>query len=274
MREDVSLGGRRLAVPGLHHVLWWLLAATIAALAAAIVWALVTPVSPLGPWRPRGVEEMPAPARAALFAAIDPFDRRAAAQATQGQADAVTSLALTLYATRATPGGAGSAIIAGADGVQQVYRVGEEVQPGVKLAGVAFDSVTLDHSGAKEMLYIDQSKDAPDARAVVAEHPVMTPGETAPQGLTMEAARAGILFAPHAAGGSVAGLEVQPSGDGSAFRAAGFEHGDIVTAVEGTPVTGPADVSALAAKLKPGASVTVTVKRGGRQLPLAITLAQ
>lgn len=274
VRENVSLGGRRPSVPGLHDVLWWTLAAIIAWLAAAILWALVTPVSPLGDWRPRGVQVMPAPARAALFAAIDPFNRRAAAQTAQAQDQAVTSLALTLYGTRATPGGAGSAIIAGADGIQQVYRVGDEVQPGVKLAGVAFDSVTLDHSGAKELLYIDQSKAAPDAQAVVAANPVAPPDDAAPGPLTADSVRTGILFAPHAEGGRVAGLEVQSSGDGSAFRAAGFQSGDVVTAVDGKAVTGPTDVSALAGHLKPGASITVTVKRGDRQLPLAITLGQ
>lgn len=274
VRENVNLGGRRIAAPGLHEVLWWLLAAVIAGLAAAILWAIVTPVSPLGAWRPRGVEVMPAPARAALFAAIDPFNREVKPQGAQARSDAVTSLALTLYATRATPGGAGSAIIAGADGIQQVYRVGDEVQPGVKLVGVAFDSVTLDRSGARELLYIDQSKAAPDARAVVAEHPVAPPAETAPGQLTVDKVRSGILFAPHAENGSVSGLEVQSAGDGSAFRTAGFEPGDIVTAVGGKAITGPADVSALVGQLKPGSSIAVTVKRGGRQLPLAITLAQ
>ena len=74
-------------------------------------------------------------------------------------------LALTLFATRATPGGGGTAIIAGGDGLQQVYRVGAEVQPGVTLAAVAFDHVELSRNGARELLYLDQSGPAPSAQS-------------------------------------------------------------------------------------------------------------
>ncbi|MFM2371049.1 MAG: hypothetical protein RIS85_771, partial [Pseudomonadota bacterium] len=69
------------------------------------------------------------------------------------------------------------------------------------------------------------------------------------------------------------GLEVLAAGDGATFRAAGFQPGDVITAVDGKPVNGPGDAAALAGALRPGASIAVTVKRGDRQLPLAITLA-
>ncbi|WP_338466769.1 type II secretion system protein N [Novosphingobium sp. ZN18A2] len=263
-------------MPSLHDVLWWALAIAIVWLAAAIVWVLVTPVSPLGAWRPRAVHVMPEPARAAVFASVDPFNRQAKPPVRKGQSQSVTSLALTLYGTRGMPGGGGSAIVAGADGVQQVYRVGDEVQPGVKLAGVAFDYVTLDHNGAHELLYIDQSKAAPNAQAVVAENPVAPPraANAGPDALTVDTVRKGITFAPYAGGSGIDGLEVQPSGDGAAFRAAGFEPGDIVTAIGGKPVTSGNDIASLVGQLKPGASISVSVNRGGRQLPLAITLAQ
>jgi general secretion pathway protein C len=41
--------------------------------------------------------------------------------------------------------------------------VGEEIMPGVRLAAVEFESVTLDRGGAREQLYIDQSGSAADA---------------------------------------------------------------------------------------------------------------
>lgn len=281
----VSGLGRRIAVPGLHGVLWWALAAIIAGLSAALLWALVTPVSPLGAWQPVSVRVMSAPARAALFARLDPFNRTppGASAGPGGDSGTVTSLAVTLFATRSMPGGGGSAIIAGPDGVQQVYRVGAEVQPGVTLAEVAFDHVALSRNGAREMLYLDQSRAAPSAEGVVAANPVAPPGGAgaagveAPGGstgpLTLEAAHRGISFGPHAEGGRVMGLEVQANGDGSAFRAVGFQPGDVITAVDGKPVTSAADGARVAGALKPGASVAVTVRRGDRQLPLAITLA-
>lgn len=275
-------GATGLRVPALHDVLWWLLAGTIALLAAAILWAVVTPVSPLGPWQPSTVRVMGAQQRAALFAAMDPFSRAApvAGNAASNGAATVTSLSLTLFATRGTPGGGGSAIIAGADGVQQVYRTGTEVMPGVQLAAVAFDHVVLARNGAQELLYLDQSREAPSAEGVVEGNPVAVPAPAPAAGagasgpLTLEAARSGIGFSPRNEGGRMTGLEVQSQGDGNAFRAAGFQPGDVITAIDGKPVDGADDTAALAGAMRPGSSVSVTVRRGGRQLPLAITLAQ
>ncbi|MCY1669709.1 PDZ domain-containing protein [Novosphingobium sp. SL115] len=279
-----QLGVRSLSLPPLHDVLWWVLALLIAFLGAALVWALVAPVSPLGAWQPAGVRTMSATARAALFASIDPFNRTPVSANGPAQAGAVTSLALTLYATRSTPGGGGTAIIAGGDGVQQVYRTGAEVQPGVTLAAVAFDHVELSHNGARELLYIDQSGPAPSAQGVVAANPVAPPpGASGPSGagpaggnsgaVSVDGLRRGVNFGPRAEGGKVVGLEVLSAGDGATFRAAGFQPGDVITAVDGKPVNGPGDAAALAGALRPGASIAVTVKRGDRQLPLAITLA-
>lgn len=277
----MGFGGKRLAFPGirpavppLHDVLWWGLATLIALLGAALFWAVVTPVSPLGAWRPAGIREMAPSARAALFASVDPFNRTPPV-ATTAQQGAVTSLALTLFATRSTPGGGGSAIIAGADGMQNVYRTGAEVQPGVTLAGVAFDHVELSRNGARELLYLDQSGPAPNAQGVVAANPVAVPQGAAagPGGVSIDGLRRGVNFGPRAEGGKVVGLEVLSSGDGAVFRAAGFQPGDVITSVDGKPITGPGDAAMLSGALRPGASISVIVRRGDRQLPLAITLA-
>ena len=271
--SNFAFAGRRLSLPTLHGVLWWALAGLNAFLLAALFWALVTPVSPLGDWRPGAARILPPSARAALFASIDPFNRASAA-AQSAQAGTVTSLALVLFGTRSTPGGEGSAIIAGQDGQQNVYRVGVEVAPGVTLAEVGFDHVVLSRGGTRELLYLDQSGTAPSAQTLVATAQASGAAPGAPPGpLTADAARSGIAFAPRAEGGRVVGLEVQPGADGGAFAAAGFRPGDVITAVNGKAVSGPADGAALAGALKPGTSISVTVKRGDQSLPLAITLA-
>lgn len=269
----LAFAGRRSGLPPLYEVLWWALAAVIAMLGAALLWAIVTPVAPLGPWKAQGGRTMSPTARAALFASIDPFNRTAPGPAVADQSGAVTSLALTLFATRAMPGGGGTAIIAGGDGLQQVYRVGAEVQPGVTLAAVAFDHVELSRNGAKELLYIDQSGPAPSAQGIVAANPVAAPVGAPGGGVSVAALRSGVNFGPRAEGGKVVGLEVLSSGDGSAFRAAGFQPGDVITEVNGRPVNGPGDASTLSGAIRAGTSVAVTVRRGDRQLPLAITLA-
>ncbi|WP_225207682.1 type II secretion system protein N [Novosphingobium huizhouense] len=261
----------------MRDLLWWFLVALNALLAAVLFWVVVTPLSPLGDWRPATARLVPPAERAVLYASVDPFTRGGPAAGEPGQA-AVTSLALTLFATRTAPGGSGSAILAGADGVQQVIRVGESVQPGVTLAGVAFDHVVLARNGLRETLYLDQSRAAPAAAALVAQNPVradrMRRAEDLPRPITVQTVRSGIGFGPRASAGRVVGLEVIPQGDGETFRAAGFRPGDLVTAVNGQPVKGAGDAALIAGALQPGATVTVTVERDGRQLPLAITLGQ
>lgn len=258
----------------LHAVLWWTLAALNALCGAALVWALITPVSSVGAWSPVTVRLVPQPVRAALFAGVDPFNRIASPM--PADRGAVTSLALTLFATRSAPGGAGTAILAGGDGVQQVYRPGDEIAPGAKLAAIAFDHVEIVRNGAREMLYIDQSSAAPRAETMLADAGAGTPPDESPAGaggLTVDAIRRGIGFGPHAEGGRVAGLEAMPQGDGAAFRAAGFAPGDVIVTVAGKPVTSAADAALLAGGLRPGAAVPVTVRRGGRLLPLSIAVA-
>ena len=279
-REQFAFGGRRLPAVPLHDALWWALAATIAVLGAVVVWTVVTPVSPLGAWRPAGVRVMSPAARSALFAGFDPFNRANAVRTAPGT-ETVTALALTLYGIRVNAAtGGGSAIIAGADGVQQVYKVGTEVMPGVILAEVHFDHIGLSHGGSNELLYLDQSKPAVNAATALAATPAGPVGQTAPApagasgSLSADAVRQGISFQPRIENGKIAGLAVSAGGDGGAFRAAGFQPGDVIVSVGGKPVGGEGAQADLAAQLRPGQAVSVMVKRNGQQLPLALSLAQ
>ena len=276
-RDQLVFAGRRLPPVSLHDVLWWALAATIALLAAILLWIVVTPVSPLGNWQPASVRVMSPAARSALFASLDPFNRGASQLAIATGPGAVTSLPLTLFGIRVNAAtGGGSAIIAGSDGIQQVYRVGTEVMPGVTLIGVHFDHVELSQNGSKELLYLDQSKPAANAATALAASPAGPVGQTAPAApsgpLTADALRQGIALQPFAEDGRITGLVVDPGSNSGAFQAAGFRSGDVITGIGGKRVTSASDGSALMSSLRPGSSVSVTVKRDGRELPLAITV--
>jgi general secretion pathway protein C len=119
-------------------------------LMARIIWLAVMPTGGLG------VLPAVAPASAVELAGIDPFFPQAAAPA-----DAVSGLDLVLVGTRVDAASArGSAIIGTPDGQQLSVAVGDDIIPGVRLAGVAFESVTLDRGGTRETLYIDQSSPA------------------------------------------------------------------------------------------------------------------
>src|SRR5829696_3473992 len=135
-----------------------LLLALIAVQAARLVWTLVTPVGPVGDWR---AAVLAAPAGDSL-STFDPFFRLSPA----GGPAVVTSLNLKLYGVREDRAtGRGSAIIALPDGNQRSFGVGEEIMPGVRLASVGFDNVTIDRNGVAEQIFLDQSEAAPAAAA-------------------------------------------------------------------------------------------------------------
>jgi general secretion pathway protein C len=259
----------------------WLRALLVLALiiqVARLVWTIVTPIAPLGDWQARTANVMSPAARAALFASFDGFDRAAAGG---GEASAaVTSLDLTLYGLRMNEAsGGGSAIIAGSDGVQRSYAVGEEVSPGVKLVQVLFDHVVLERSGTRESLFLDQSVpaetvgDAP-MTAAPAAGATSPPVVQAPGPLTAEAITAGIGFAPRMENGRATGFAVTPRGDGGVFAQAGFRSGDIVVEINGRKVSSAADGAALSGQLKPGARLSLKVERGTETLPIAIIIPE
>lgn len=259
---------RRLPVVNVYSAAELLLLAALAAQGARLLWAIVTPVAPLGAWVPAGIA---APANAgAILSEFDPFFRISGAQA--GPA-VVTSLQLTLYGIRIDEAqGRGSAIIAGPDGVQNSISVGDEVAPGVILKAVAFDHVTLDRGGVTEDLFIDQSGGAAGGTAAPAGAPGSPP--VPPSGaVNAEQLRADINVIPRIDGGRVSGLTVRGQGRG-AFQAAGLRDGDVVTQVGGSPVQGPADLERLVGAAATGGTLAITVERGGQPVPLSIAVSK
>ena len=254
------------------HLLTAVLAALVLVQAVRLLWAVAVPPGPLGDWRHGGARLVTAAEGRTLFASLDPFFRSGPVSA--GSAT-VTALDLTLFGVNVNEAaGSGSAIIAGPDGVQSSFAIGDEVQPGVKLAAVAFDHITLDRGGARETLFIDQSASAgTPATAMTAPTnapenpaPAATGGELAPQAL-----QSGVQFAPRSEDGQVTGLVVQPRGDGATFRAAGLKPGDVIRAVNGRPIGSAADI---AAQITPGARLSLEVERGSAVVPVALFIGK
>lgn len=272
---------RRIRVPRVDalHLLEIALLLLLVVQIARLVWAVVTPIGAYGEWRGRDIMIPSAPARIALFSGFDPFFRTAAGD---GQPQTVTSLALTLYGVRLNEGsGLGSAIIATPDGVQSSYAVGDEILPGVTLKSVAFDHVVISRGGADETVFLDQSQGASAAADASAPPP---PGGSAvppiPNGgpqmpaassvLTPAKVKSDIGFAPRSEGGRITGLVLNAKGP--AYQAAGFQPGDVVTQVNGRPITSPADLQSLQGQLVPGARLSLSVERGAAVVPIALTL--
>lgn len=260
----------RLPRPTVYTAAELLLLLLLAVQAARLVWALVTPVGPLGDWKAPSALAAP-PASGAGLGEFDPFFRLSG----PGGPAVVTTLNLKLYGVREDRAtGRGSAIIALPDGTQQSFAVGDELMPGVRLAEVGFDSVTIDRGGAREQIFLDQSTPAPAAgqppAAPSAPAPAPAPMQNAPPPPTPPPG-APISMSARVEGGRVNGILVGPGGDGGqAFRAAGFEAGDVIVAINGQRVTSLEQ--ARAAIGQSGGQVMIMVERGGRAVPLRVRL--
>ena len=257
---------RRLPAINVYSTMELALLAGLAVQVARLLWVVVTPIGPVGDWRPA----QPSVAGSArdILLGFDPFFRLSGAAAPAS----ITALDLTLFGTRVDEAsGRGSAIIAGADKLQKSIAIGEEIVPGVKLKAVAFDHVTIDRGGTDEDLYIDQSGVAPPI--------VATPGSagaapvTGKPAATTSQLRQDIGFSPRIDGGRISGLVVRSQGSGALFRQAGLRDGDVVTSIGGRPVTGPQDVDRVASDFAGGGAIPLTVERGNTTLPLSITIA-
>lgn len=269
---------RRLPVTTVYTGIELALIALLAVQSARLVYAVITPVGPVGVWRPEQGAIPGSPQ--AILRGFDPFFRTSGGDAA-GPA-VVTSLQLTLYGTRIDEAqGGGSAIIAGADGIQQSIGVGQEISPGVILKAVAFDHVSIERGGRAEDLFITQAEQAPAPAVAPPGAPLMGGGAApspagatpAPGGITAAQVRSDIGFIPRIDGGKVSGLTVRSQGSGAAFRAAALRDGDIVTQVGGRPVTGQADIDRLAPQLARGGTIALSVERGGQVVPLTLTIA-
>ena len=246
-----------------------LLAALCVALLANLFWVVAGPLGSIGNWKPKQPAVLTASARIALYASFDPFSRTTSAA---GGEVAITSLSLTLFGTRVNEfSGSGSAILAGANGMQQSYLVGTEVMPGVILSEVAFDHVVLTRNGVRESLFLDQSV---PAETVGETAGVATPAAAPSSGpdevrLNAETLRDSVNVTPRSEGGRVTGLVLSAKDDGAMLRNAGLATGDIVVTINGRPVGSAQDI---AAQLRPGAKLTLEVERGSQKIPIGLNL--
>jgi general secretion pathway protein C len=248
------------------------LLALVALQCARLIWTALTPVGPLGEW------QSPAAARsddsAGLLSSFDPFFRLSGAAGPV----TVTSLNLKLFGIRQDQAsGRGSAIIAASDGQQRSVAVGEEIEPGVTLKSVDFDSVTISRGGADEQLFMDQSQApttvTPSAPAVPAAPapPVVNPSSSVePGGPPVPPSRpqpTEVSAVPRMNGTQLTGVTVQPKGNGDRFRALGLAPGDVVLSVNGQRIRSADQARGMATQLA-SARLTLQVERDGRVMTL------
>lgn len=199
------------------------LVALIAVQTARLGWTAFAPIGPIGAASPAAPSGRDA-ADFALLEAFDPFFRGQAAAA--AAAPASDAAGLKLFGVRAGRGA--SAIIAGPDGRQAAYRLGEEVTPGVVLRGVAADHVVLASGGRRTSLFFPPPSAAAAAVIPAAYAPAPSPPPPMPAGL------------------------------------AGMQPGDVLRSVNGKAVTGAEQAETLARELASGGEAVIEFERAGQ----------
>lgn len=117
----------------------------LAAQAARMTWILLSPASPVA--APAMARR--APTDPSVLGSFDAFGTSGSATPASGGQGGD---GFRLFGVRSGGPDGGSAIIAGPDGVQKAYSVGETIIDGVTLVAVAADHVELSRGGARSTL--------------------------------------------------------------------------------------------------------------------------
>jgi general secretion pathway protein C len=259
----------------------WVLALAIGVQAAVIVTDLAggAPVPEAASYAPAANTARPRINIAAITAA-----NLMGAAPVQAQPDAAnapqTSMPLVLTGIIAAEDPSmGLAIIGQSPTSTKVYAVGDPVPGGAKLHSVHNDRVLLDRNGRVEALVLPRqlssnitapppvtSRLAPQAAAVervrqlVTEQPGMVADIMRPQ--------------PVFAQGRQRGFRVFPGRNRQAFVRLGLRPGDLVTAINGTPLDDPQRSAEIFQTLYASSEARITVMRNGRQQDLVLNMAQ
>jgi general secretion pathway protein C len=163
----------------------------------------------------------------------------------------------------------------------KVYAVGDNVPGGAKLHSVMSDRVMLDRNGSLEYLLLPRKVQgggipngpAPSAAALPTENPVvdrMRKLMNDDPGLVADIMRPQPVFAQ----GKQRGYRVYPGRNRQAFVRLGLRPGDLVTAINGTPLDDPARGQDVFRTIGSSNEAHVTVMRNGQQQDLTLNMAQ
>jgi general secretion pathway protein C len=259
------------------RVATWLLALALGVQAAMIVTDLA------------GVDRAPSPGMIAAASRLQrtPFDIAAVtnthlfgvapvAAAGNGANAPQTSMPLVLTGViAANDPRDGLAILGPSVAATKVYAVGDNIPGGARLHSVLSDHVLLERDGHLEALAL------PRELAGNSPPPSISAAPTAPvldrmrelvsrdPGIIADIMRPEPVFA----GGKQQGFRVYPGRDREAFVRLGLRPGDLVTAIDGTPLDDPSRGEQILSTLGASGEAHVTILRNGQQQNLTLDLA-
>ena len=201
----------------------------------------------------------------------------------QDPANAPASTAnLVLAGTIATQDPKRGVAIIGDGGPAKVYSVGDNIG-GATLHSVYLDRVILDRGGTLETLLLpnlllEGSQGQPlarrpgaDPRTVMAVNNIRRMVQQDP-GILDQVMRTVPSY--DNAAGKLRGFRAYPGRNRSIFNKLGLKPGDLVTAINGTPLDDPQHSQEVFNTIQTSDHVTVTVERGGQKQEISLNIAQ
>jgi general secretion pathway protein C len=160
----------------------------------------------------------------------------------------------------------------------KVHAVGDNVPGGAKLHSVYSDRVLLDRNGRLEYLTLPHTNSAAlNANPVQAAVPNQNPAFDRVRRLISEdpSALSDIMRnQPVLMQGKLRGFRVYPGRNRQAFTRLGLRSGDLVIAINGTPLDDPARGDEIFRTIGSASEARVTVMRNGQQQDLSLNMAQ
>lgn len=190
------------------------------------------------------------------------------------------------------------ALIADGNNLERGYRTGEALPGGARLERIERAQVVVSRNGREEVVKLPKLDDP--NRPVVAPAPLLLPEPavepapeseptsfTAPQVIDASAiaerlrgevsnrpqALEDIAFAsPYVQNGQFAGFRLRPGRNRQLFQQLGLNGGDVLTEINGTRLSSPAQGLAILQELMNASQIDLRVLRNGVEVPLTFTL--
>src|SRR5688572_6674733 len=175
----------------------------------------------------------------------------------------------------------GMAIIGESAVAAKVVAVGQQVPGGALLHSVYNDRAIIDRSGALEAVMLPRRSTGTMSAQPPPPPPVAAAGNEAmlermrklvndDPGVIGQVIRPQPVFA----GGKMRGFRIYPGANRQAFSRMGLRAGDLVTAINGTPLDDKDRAQEIFSTLNSSTDARVSVTRNGRQQELVLNIAQ
>ena len=190
-----------------------------------------------------------------------------------------TTLALTLHGIVAGKNAQDSRALIVANGDEEPYAVGANLPGGAVIRAIYPDRVMLERSGRVEALRLPKTDtgSAPGPAMAMGAPMDSEPDTSLPQPQNLGELRQQIAQNPQRLmdvvrampvqeQGKLMGYRVYPASNSPVFAQLGLKPGDVVTAVNGIPLTNPAQSMQLLSALKTSEQISITLTRNGQSL--------